>query len=59
MDTKDNIMTTVKFISLQRFCEIIPDHVQSGTEFYRCLLLCDTISDEIVSGIHLESPLDT
>ena len=59
IDTKDYIMTMMKLRSLQFFREIITNHVQSGTELYRCLLLHDPISDEIVSDIDVASPLAT
>ena len=49
----------MKSRSLQCLHEIITNHAQSGTEFDSCLLLCDLISDEIVSDIDVVIPLDT
>ena len=37
--------------------KLIPDHVQSGTESHICLLIRDTISDEIISDIDVSFPL--
>ena len=59
VDTKNDITKTTKLISLQFLCEIITNHVQSGTELYRCLLLHDTISDEIVPDIDVARPIAT
>ena len=59
MNTKDYIMTTIKLRFLQCFREMIPDYVQIGTELYRCLLLRDTIIDEILSDIYVACPLAT
>ena len=49
----------MKSRSLQCLHEIITNHAQSGTELDSCLLLCDLISDEIVSDIDVVIPLDT
>ena len=51
MDTKNDIRKTKKLISMKCLCEVIPDHVQIGTEFHRFLLLRDPISDKIISNI--------
>ena len=59
MDNKDDITTMMRLRSLQFFREIITNHVQSGTELYRCLLLHDTISDEIVPDIDVARPIAT
>ena len=59
MDTKNDITKTTKLISLQCLCEMIPDHVQSGTELHRCLLLSDHISDKIILDINVSCPFAT
>ena len=59
MDTKNDMIKTTKLRSLQCLREIIPDHVQSGTEFHRCLLISDTISDKIMSDIEVTNTIDT
>ena len=59
MDTKDNITKTMKLRSLQCFSEVIPDHVQSGTELHTCFMIRDFITDEIISNIDVASPLVT
>ena len=59
MDTKNCITKKTKLISLQCRCKIIHNHVQSGTEFCRCLLLRYPSSDKIISDIYVFFLLDT
>ena len=59
MDTNNDITKMMKLISLQCLCEIIPNHVQSGTEFHRCLLLRDHISNIMVYNIDVSCTLAT
>ena len=59
MDTKDDITKTTKLISLQFFCELFPDRVESGIEFHRCFLIRDPICDEIISDNDVAIPLAT
>ena len=51
MDTKSDNTKSTKSRSLQYFREKTPDHVQSGTELHRCILLSDSMSDKIISDI--------
>ena len=39
--------------------ELIPYNVQGGTEFHICFLICDTISDDIISDIDVAITLAT
>ena len=57
MDTTTDIMRRTILRSLQCLREIIPNHVQSGTELRRSLLLSDYISDKIIPDIGVSCPL--
>ena len=59
MDNKYNIAETVILISLQCFRAVIPDYVQSGTQLNIFLLICDTISDNIIPDNDVASLLAT
>ena len=59
MGTKDDITKPTKFRSLQYLRGRIPGHVKRGTEFHRCLLLRDPISDEIISDMNVSIRLAT
>ena len=59
MDTKNNITKATKLVSLQWLCEIISDHLQSGTESHWCLLFYDPISDKIISDIDVSCLIAT
>ena len=52
-------MVTTKLISLWCFREVILDDVHSGTNILRFFLLSDTIKNEIITDINLESLLAT
>ena len=58
LDTMNDITKTKKLRYLQCLLEIIPNHVERGTQFHIYLLLCDNISDEIINDIGASIPLD-
>ena len=59
MENKDNNMEMTQLISVQYLCELIPNHVQSGTKLHRLFLFCDPIRFEIIPDVDLMIPLDT